>query len=214
MSNLKRLLVSTAILIDLLLTACGGDGGGTGSENGSESVPPASTGTIALPKTGQTTCTDATNAVIACPGTDQDGEQQTGVAWPNPRFSMDGTGNCMTDNLTGLMWVRDPDYRMSNFRAQTWQQALDSAASLELCGYSDWRLPNRKELRSLINYGMTGGAWIASQGFSNVLTGNYWSSSSVAGSATDAWAIILLNGVVLADVKSDGNYVWPVRTGQ
>lgn len=143
MSNLKRLLVSTTILIGLLLAACGGGDSGDGSGSESGGTPPTSAVSIALPETGQTTCTDATGVVIACAGTGQDGEHQAGVAWPNPRFSVDSSGDCMTDNLTGLMWVRSPDTTV-----RTWQQALDFANSLDLCGATDWRLPNVNELES------------------------------------------------------------------
>lgn len=49
-------------------------------------------GTIALPKTGQTTCYNTSGAVIACPGTGQDGDIQVGVPWPNPRFTVSTDG--------------------------------------------------------------------------------------------------------------------------
>lgn len=68
-------------------------------------------GEIDLPQTGQTTCYDSAGAVIPCPGTGQDGDWLAGVVWPSPRFTV-GTGaeaDCVTDNLTGLMWVKSPD---------------------------------------------------------------------------------------------------------
>ncbi|MCC6542909.1 MAG: hypothetical protein IT392_00205 [Nitrospirae bacterium] len=65
-------------------------------------------GTVELPETGQTTCYNSSGSVIACPGTGQDGDIQAGVPWPSPRFTAGtGTGaDCVTDNLTGLMWQR------------------------------------------------------------------------------------------------------------
>ena len=56
--------------------------------------------TIQLPKTGQTHCYDTADNPIACAGTGQDGEIQTGVAWPTPRFAVNGN-TTITDNLTG-----------------------------------------------------------------------------------------------------------------
>ena len=103
--------------------------------------------TLDLPRTGQTLCYDATGAEISCTGTGQDGELQLGIEWPNPRF--DAAGGCVTDNLTGLMWVASPTITHT-----TWQGALDYANSLDLCGYQDWRLPNVNELLSLVNTGM------------------------------------------------------------
>ncbi|MBI5195097.1 MAG: hypothetical protein HZA10_02105, partial [Nitrospirae bacterium] len=61
-------------------------------------------GTTNLPQTGQTKCY-ALWSEISCAGTGQDGEILSGVAWPNPRFSVNG--DCVTDNLTGLMWAKN-----------------------------------------------------------------------------------------------------------
>lgn len=56
----------------------------------------------------------------------------------------DGT---ITDLATGLMWQQDDSQSGLN-----WRQALDYAEELELAGYDDWRLPNVKELQSLVDY--------------------------------------------------------------
>ena len=71
-------------------------------------------GTIKLCKTGQTKCYDTLGAEIACFKTGQDGEFQAGVTWPDPRFSVDG--ECIIDNLTGLMWTKSPDSTYRNWR--------------------------------------------------------------------------------------------------
>ena len=56
----------------------------------------------------------------------------------------DGT---ITDNATGLMWMKtDSD------KAMNWEEALSYAENLEASGYSDWRLPNAKELQSIVDY--------------------------------------------------------------
>ncbi len=56
----------------------------------------------------------------------------------------DGT---ITDNATGLMWVQDDDGEGMN-----WEDALNYAENYEFAGYSDWRLPNAKELQSILDY--------------------------------------------------------------
>ena len=177
-------------------------------------TPPVNTRSVALPKTGHTTCTDDSGTTIDCAGTGQDGELQTGVAWPAPRFSVDSTGDCMTDNLTGLMWQRNPA------ASGTWQEALDYSNNLDACGFTDWRLPNRKELRSLINYATNSMAWLLDQGFGNLnlvggglYAGDHWTSSSVAANPTDAWMMILINGVLFPEVKTESNAIWAVRAG-
>jgi hypothetical protein len=56
----------------------------------------------------------------------------------------DGT---ITDLATGLMWVQSDSGKGMN-----WEDALAYAESLELAGYDDWRLPNAKELQSIVDY--------------------------------------------------------------
>ena len=209
MFNVKCSRAPMAVLIGFLLTACGGGGGGGGG------AAPAPLTSVALPETGQTTCTDTAGTAIACAGTGQDGELQTGVADPSPRFTV---LNCagliatavVTDNLTGLMWAADP-----SATAATWANALTTANDLTLCGFTDWRLPNRKELRSLINYSSAdNAATLNGLGFGNVQADVYWSSSSYAGNAARAWIVGMSVGSVNADVKTSSNFVWPVRAGQ
>jgi hypothetical protein len=56
----------------------------------------------------------------------------------------DGT---ITDLATGLMWQKGDSGTTRN-----WEQALDYAESLVQAGYDDWRLPNAKELQSIVDY--------------------------------------------------------------
>lgn len=208
---LKPLRVPTVVLFGFLLTACGGGGGDdVGAAATPAPTPTPQASVIALPKTGQTTCFDATGASIPCANTGQDGELQTGVAEPSPRYVVDGTGDCVTDNLTGLMWTRD-----AAAGPRTWQQALDYADTLSLCGFDDWRLSNRKELRSLVNHSLANNAsTFNTLGFTNVQPARYWSSSSYALVTTFAWFVTMGDGSVGADIKSTSYSVWPVRAGQ
>jgi hypothetical protein len=56
----------------------------------------------------------------------------------------DGT---VTDLSTGLMWMQH-----DNGEAISWENALAFAVDFEYAGYSDWRLPNAKELQSIVDY--------------------------------------------------------------
>jgi hypothetical protein len=59
-----------------------------------------------------------------------------------------GNGNgTVTDNATGLTWQKADDGI-----ARDWESALDYAENLNLGGHSDWRLPNAKELQSIVDY--------------------------------------------------------------
>jgi pimeloyl-ACP methyl ester carboxylesterase len=171
-------------------------------------------GTVNLPKTGQTTCYDTNGNVIPCPGTGQDGANQAGVAPPSPRFQVNG--DCVTDNLTGLMWAKNANLPNGT---RTWYQAIDFCNDLNLCGYTDWRLPSVNELESLINANEANSAtWLNAQGFTNVQAFDYWSSTTFAYYPDFAWIVYMWSGFVYGDGKSNsyyyGYYVWPVRGGQ
>jgi len=174
---------------------------------------------ISLPQTGQTKCFDTDGIEIPCAGTGQDGEIQAGVAWPSPRFS--DHGNTVTDNLTGLMWTKNANLPGDD---KTWQQALDyvkgmNAGTYENFGYTDWRLPNRKEFHSLTDYSRYDPALPSGHPFTNVqgYYVYYWSSTTCASTTYCAWVVTMWDGLV-----SDGGkrsipsyyYVWPVRSGQ
>lgn len=59
----------------------------------------------------------------------------------------DNSDGTITDNATGLMWTQDDSGEGMN-----WKDALEYAENYEFAGYSDWRLPNAKELQSIIDY--------------------------------------------------------------
>jgi hypothetical protein len=73
----------------------------------------------AVPKTGQTGCWDASGNPVSCTGTGQDGEKLKGVALLSPRFT-DNSNGTVTDNLTGLIWLKNANC----FNTRTWIQAL------------------------------------------------------------------------------------------
>jgi hypothetical protein len=174
-----------------------------------------------IPRTGQTTCYDpATNAVISCSGTGQDGESQTGAAWPASRFTPNAD-QTITDTLTALAWTKDagvPTAGACTGGAMGWQGALAYVACLNsssYLGHNDWRLPNASELASLLNRGVAdGAAWLTGQGFTNVIGDYYWSSTTRPGDSAFAVAAFITTGSLEADVKSTARAVWPVRGGQ
>jgi len=68
------------------------------------------------------------------------------------RFKDNGDGT-VTDSLTRLMWQKGENERMD------WYAALRSSKEMRLAGHSDWRLPNLKELNSILNLDYTNGWW-------------------------------------------------------
>lgn len=113
---------------------------------------------------------------VSIPG--QDAEHRLGSAWPHPRFEADA--GWVLDRLTGLIWSRDAG--VSEFPL-AWSEALAFVRTLNRethLGLNDWRLPNRRELRSLIDHQARRPALPAGHPFRNVFTGWYWSSTSAA----------------------------------
>jgi hypothetical protein len=187
-------------------------------------------------ETGQKTCYDAAGSVITCAGTEQDGDLKPGVAWPTPRFTKNVNGT-VTDNLTGLIWLTNANCletvggvaKGSGYL--TWANALTWSNSLAAgsCGLSDgsaagdWRLPNRKELLSLVDFEYSNpalsntagtGKWTAGAPFDGVQSDFYWSSTTYALYTFYAWYVYMDYGYVGFDSKTSNFYVWPVRGGQ
>jgi len=162
-----------------------------------------------VPKTGQT--------VSVQPG--DDGDLQRGVAWPDPRLTDNGDGT-VTDHLTGLIWLKDSNC----INASTWAEALQECNDLAegRCGLvdgsisGDWRMPNIKELLSLIDYSNAEPALpIPRQIFPGVLTGFYWSSTSVPTHVVEgaAWTLEVWYGLTFPIFTDSVADVWPVRGG-
>ena len=176
-------------------------------------------GPAPVPRTGLTLCYDSDGgAPIECTGTGQDGEYQKGVAAPNPRFTDNGNGT-ITDNLTGLIWLKNANC----FSAITWVQALSSCNGLAngSCGLTDgssagdWRLPNYRELFSLVDIANYDPPLPTGHSFTNVQTSDYWTSSTgVFFDANSAFQVNMRYGYTSYSAKIGGNFVWPVRGGQ
>jgi len=171
---------------------------------------------VGIAKTGQTDCYDTGGTVISCTGTGQDGEYQNGVS-VDPRFT-DNDDGTVTDNLTGLIWLQDANC----FGQRNWTNALSDANTLAdgSCGLTDgsvagdWRLPNVRELHSLIDYSQYNKALPPGHPFSGVVIFYYWSSTSVAAHPHVAWQVYVYDGLVVnAGTKTANHYVWPVRGG-
>ncbi|MEK8021359.1 MAG: DUF1566 domain-containing protein, partial [Candidatus Parabeggiatoa sp.] len=177
-------------------------------------IPLAGTGTydnIKLSQTGQVTQYEAGD----------DGDIQAGVKWPTPRFT-DNQDGTITDNLTGLMWLKQSHCLGSSV---VWQDAFDKISNFNnksasynckeyKASYQDWRLANINELESLINANEISQAiWLNKQGIA-VQPTRYWTSTTSVWSKTLAWIINLSNsGDIGTGLKeTDKNYILPVRT--
>jgi hypothetical protein len=156
-----------------------------------------------VPKTGVTTSQR----------TGDDGYHQKGVASPKPRFMDNGDGT-VTDNLTGLMWAKDANLASGSMN---WNDAIDYANNLSLgsdgCGlsYTDWRLPNRFELESLLDLSNSP-ALPLPRPFKNFEGTYYWSSTTYTNNLNiEGWCLHPA-GYWCTHVKDHTYGVWPVRS--
>lgn len=145
-----------------------------------------------LPQTGQRTSYH----------TEDDGALEKGVVWDdNTRFAYIST-EVLIDNVTGLMWAR-----ATNSTTRTWAQAIDYANGKSYAGFDDWRLPNLREMRSLVHYGHTkpdAAGWLNSVGFSGLSDVGYWTSTTYYAATGSAWCVDLRYGG--ADHNSKSSY--------
>ncbi len=142
------------ILALILLVSLSGKLGATADQ-------PAQATSLTSPvvDTGQSVCYDAAGLLITCPvagaatfGQDAqyDGNQ--------PSFTDNGDGT-VTDNVTGLVWQQSPDTQgdgdIDAADKLTFSEATAYCQNLTLGGSSEWRLPDIKQLYSLIDFSGT-----------------------------------------------------------
>jgi hypothetical protein len=132
---------------------------------------------------------------------------------------VDNKDGTVTDNKTGLTWVKNPHTDLSErFKGEMkWQDAIDSCKELDFAGHKDWRLPTAEELISIINW--EAGAkdsepTIDTKFFPDTKTSYYWTITPCPWNAGSARIVNFYGGGVSNYDKDDFNYVRPVRSSQ
>ena len=130
------------------------------------------------------------------------------------RYTLHDDGT-VTDLWTDLIWQRcslgqswNSVACAGNASIYDWQVALQQGDSDTFAGYSDWRLPNEVELRSLVAYDRAYPA-INATVFPNTPSSSYWSSSSsTAYSGAYAWVVYFNNGTEdrVPKLRNDTDY--------
>jgi hypothetical protein len=122
-------------------------------------------------------------------------------------FFDNGNGT-VTHRPTGLVWQQEDDNTI-----RTWEAAISYCEGLTFTGHGDWRLPNVRELQTLVDYSRYGPA-IDSSLFPGTDSSYYWSSTSGGYFASNAWYVYFLDGYVGNYYKTSSYYVRCVRGGQ
>ena len=143
---------------------------------------------------------------------------------PDSRY-IDNGDNTVTDKATGLMWKQCSEGQSTTTSAcdtgtlsvYTWQEALQQAEALNsgggFAGYTDWRLPNRNELATLVERQCWSPALNTSL-FPGTGTSTYWTSSPHATFSDRAWFVGFSGGGLHGGYKSSERVVRLVRGGQ
>ena len=170
----------------------------------------SASGNYGLTSTGQT--------ISYAPG--DDGAMRIGAALS---YTDNGDGT-VTDNNTRLTWEKKTDANVND--NYTWYGALDYVAALNamndgkgFAGYNDWRMPNQRELLSIVDYGRNNPpidpVFGPTRGVSNYC--NFWSSTSSANLPLQAaWSVDFAGdgGGILVLGKGSYLHVRAVRGGQ
>jgi len=119
------------------------------------------------------------------------------------------TSGVVTDSATSLQWQDDYSDNAGNIKNATWTAAIDYCEALTLGGHTDWKLPNKKELLSIVDYATYSLAM--SSVFQNTSSSNYWSSTTDANDTSDAWLVHFYYGDTNGYDKTNTNYVRCVR---
>ena len=183
-----------------------------------------------FPDTGQTKCYDNTGE-IPCPSPGQpfygqDAQYQPrlprsytklghgGTVLPDSALHVDDGGQWLMtrDNVTGLIWELKTNVNRAH--VYTWSNAqsqfIAGLNSAEFGGFSNWRLPDIKELSSLVK--AAGSPLIDAVWFPKNVPWYYWSSTSKAGETICAWFVNFGGGWVDYSSKSaESYYVRAVR---
>ncbi len=177
----------------------------------------------ALADTGQNACYGVINQITgefgevpctqaACPG--QDGSYATGC--PSERRFVDNGNGTVTDTCTGLMWQQNTadvneDGQSTFDDSIQWCNAMIYCENLSFAGHDDWRLPNIRELQSIVDYGRVNPSI---DPVFDALSSTYWSSTSNVSHLDLGWYVVFGRGFVYAHgVGGPFYYVRAVRSG-
>lgn len=159
--------------------------------------------------TGQTFCADLDGIMMDCAHSGQDAEYAPGICWPTPRFIFDE--GIVTDRLTELQWTLDAnpaEFPLTHAEAVSFIEEMNRRVH---AGHHDWRMPNRRELRSLISFNARTPALPKGHPFERVQSAWYWTGTESALQPGYFWYVHLEGGRMFYGRRDNYSLLWPVR---
>ncbi|MCI5219361.1 MAG: DUF1566 domain-containing protein, partial [Candidatus Electrothrix sp. LOE2] len=139
-------------------------------------------------------------------------DKDDGYNWYNTDSSTNGGSDGYADDDGDICYGYNSGDSSTFCNTEAYVNRVNAAG---WCGVSDWRMPTRNELKSLVNYGRSWPA-IDTGYFPNTVNSNsyVWSGSPYAGYSDFAWLVIFLNGYSAYDNRDGNCAVRLVRGGQ
>lgn len=132
-------------------------------------------------------------------------------------FRVFGIELVYTESWSGLMWTRDGNiFGKDDLDEQLfWKDAKAWVKRLTYGGYNDWRLPTKEEFLLFTKQTRLCDAWwLNSNGFYNVKSDGYWSSTLRFPFSSDVWYHNMSHFEGHYDNEFRYCYIWPVRGGR
>ncbi len=132
------------------------------------------------------------------------------------RFIDNGDGT-VTDTKTNLMWVKN-GWRIDLVSSKTWWDAKKICSKFRKGGYTDWKVPSKREWRSLIDKSMQWPAMVEPNPFINIIvrmpywTRNSWTKKSPGAYSSRAYIVMLHSGNFYHQNKRERAFIFPVRS--
>lgn len=167
---------------------------------------------LPVAETDQVHCYDPDGRRIDCAGTGQDGSRpKRQKIWDADRFR--ALGEIVRDTHTGIVWSRNAN--PAEFPL-TWDEArafVTGMSERRAHGITDWQLPTRRLLFSLISHQAVNPVLPSGHPFTNVFNGYYWTDATVSRLTDQAWYVHMGGGRVHRGMKQGSYLVWPASRG-
>jgi len=124
----------------------------------------------------------------------------------------DKTNDIVTDSRTSLKWQDNYSDNANVIKKSSWTDAIDYCETKDEFGFDDWRLPNKNELFTIVDY--TNIDPSIDKHFESNVSNYYWTSSTYPQDTAKAWAVYFKTGSITEAKKTNSYYVRCVRAGQ